>query len=375
MKKTLKTKLQTLLVGLGLGALVYQAAAQVTSLGIAGASGQIVLYWPANMTNCILQSTASVSSPNWTTEECPVPVAAVSVGNTEPAQYFRVISTNPPAGMVLIPAGYYTIGDTLDGETDATPATVYVSPFFMDINLVSSNQWVSVYNYALSSGYTFDDSGSAKGTNYPVESVNWYDCVKWCNARSQQAGLTPCYYTDAGFTQVYKTGDVDALYMNRSYSGYRLPTEAEWEKAARGGLVGRRFPWGNLISENQANYYGDNGYSYDFGPNGYNSIGNRGGTGTATTPVGSFDMNAYGLYDMTGNVEEWCWDWYASAPYPAGSPYLAGVNPTGPATGSNRVLRGGSWYVIAYDSRCAFRDFCAPAGIYNVIGFRCVKGL
>ena len=80
-------------------------------------------------------------------------------------------------------------------------------------------------------------------------------CVKWSNARSQQAGLTPVYYTDAGLTQVYTNGEMcTTVYVNWAANGYRLPTEAEWEKAARGGLSGQRFPWGNTISESQANY-------------------------------------------------------------------------------------------------------------------------
>ena len=90
-----------------------------------------------------------------------------------------------------------------------------------------------------------------------MQTVNWYDCVKWCNARSQQEGLTPVYYTDAGLTQVYTNGETTTVYANWTANGYRLPTEAEWEKAARGGLSGQRFPWGNTITESQANYYGD----------------------------------------------------------------------------------------------------------------------
>ena len=132
--------------------------------------------------------------------------------------------------------------------SDAIPTNVYVSAFYMDTNLVSYSQWQSVYSYATSHGYGFDDAGSGKAANHPVQTVDWYDVVKWSNARSQQAGLTPVYYTDAGLTQVYTNGNVDAVYANWAASGYRLPTEAEWEKAARGGLSGQRFPWGNTIS-------------------------------------------------------------------------------------------------------------------------------
>jgi len=156
----------------------------------------------------------------------------------------------PTCGMVLIPAGTFTIGDTLDGESNAITTNVYVSAFYMDTNLVSLSQWQGVYSYATNHGYSFVEPGKDKAANYPVETVDWYDCVKWSNARSAQAGLTPVYYTDGLFTQVYTNGETDAVYPNWAANGYRLPTEAEREKASRGGLSGQRFPWGNLITEN-----------------------------------------------------------------------------------------------------------------------------
>ena len=370
----MKTKLRIFCAGLAMLASVHSTLAQVTNLGIAPiAGGQSLLYWPAGSptnNNYILQSTTNLGSPNWTTEKYPVPVTASTVSNITPAKFFRLIYTNPPVGMVLIPAGSFLMGNSIGDSdiTDANPTNVYVSAFFMDTNLVNLSIWQAVYTYAITfNGYSFDDAGAGKAATHPVQTVNWYDCVKWCNARSQVAGLTPVYYMDAGFTQVYKTGDVTP-YVNWSANGYRLPTEAEWEKAARGGLSGCRFPWGNLISESQANYYG-NINSYDRGPNGYNAIGSIGGTSPATSPVGSFDVNGYGLYDMAGNVFEWCWDWYGT---PYGQPST--TNPTG-AGSSYRVLRGGAWDYSAINSRCAYRYGDYPSNASYDVGFRCVRGL
>jgi len=284
---------------------------------------------------------------------------------SDPQKFYRsCFLMSAPSGMVLIPAGSFTMGDALDGQSAATPTvTVNVSAFYMDANLVTWSQWQGVYVYATNHGYGFVNGGSGKAANHPVQTVDWYDCVKWCNARSQQAGKVPVYYTDAGLTKVYTNLEV-TVYVNWGAQGYRLPTEAEWEKAARGGLSGQRFPWGNLISQTNANYSGATGsYSYDLGPNGFNSIGLVGGF-PYTSPVGSFVPNGYGLYDMAGNVWQWCWDWY-------GTPYAGGTDPRGVAAGSYRVGRGGGWYFIASYCRAAVRyDFGYPDYWFNFIGFR-----
>jgi hypothetical protein len=157
-----------------------------------------------------------------------------------------------PPGMALIPAGSFTMGrKSGDTDADAPPVSVYVSAFYMAKYEVTNALWDEVRTWGLANGYTDLPTGGGKAADHPVQTISWYAAVKWCNARSEKEGLTPCY-TVSGV--IHKTGDGDAVTCNWNASGYRLPTEAEMEKAARGGVSGKRFLWGETITHSQANY-------------------------------------------------------------------------------------------------------------------------
>ena len=289
-----------------------------------------------------------------------------ALSESEIQQLYNLGLPPAPAGMALIPAGSFQMGDSFDGYTEAQPVhTVYVSAFTMDKHDVTKALWDDVYNWAITHGYSFEYGAHGKAANHPAHSMTWYDAVKWCNARSEKEGRTPAYYTNAGLTNRYRTGQWDP-YVNWS-SGYRLPTEAEWEKAARGGASGQRFPWGNTISWSQANYYtySPGYYSYDVNStSGYHPVFNDGYP--YTSPVDYFAPNSYGLYAMTGNVWQCCWDWYGS--YSSASH----TDPRGPNSGSNRVVRGGSWGNDAFYCQAAFRSSYNPSSWSHGLGFRSV---
>ena len=261
-------------------------------------------------------------------------------GNLADLSFILTIGVTEPSGMVVIPAG------TNSGTDPAFGAYSLTMPnrFYMDTTEVTKAQWDDVKTWALTNGYSFVNPGLGQTNNHPVQSVNWYDCVKWCNARSQKEGRKPCYLIDG---VVYKTGELPAVACNASANGYRLPTIAEWEYAARGGLSSKRFPWGDTITHSQANYRSTNTISYDISPTrGYHPI-----YGAATAPVGSFSANGFGLYDMTGNVWEWCWD----------------------LTGANRCNRGGGWDNTAGDAQCSWPGWGTPnGGAPKSLGFRTV---
>ena len=236
--------------------------------------------------------------------------------------------------MVLITGGKVFLMGSNDGDSDEQPVhEVYLDDFYMDKYEVTNTQYCQFLN--------------EKGNQEEGE-VTWLDIEDDdCRIKKQEGKYVPrSGYENHPVIEV-------TWYGARAYAewaGKRLPTEAEWEYAARGGLAGQKYPWGNSIDSSMANY-GEN-------------IGD-------TTPVGNYSANGYGLYDMAGNVWEWCADWFDDNYY-TNSSY---ENPTGPSSGAFRVLRGGSWRSGADGGvRCADRSSGVyPYGSGYSHGFRCVR--
>ncbi|MBI4623883.1 MAG: SUMF1/EgtB/PvdO family nonheme iron enzyme, partial [Verrucomicrobia bacterium] len=221
-------------------------------------------------------------------------------------------SSAVPTGFALIPAGTFAMGDNLDGFSDSPVHAVTLAAFFLAKTETTKAEWTDVWLWGATHGYTDILAGAGKADTHPVQMISWYDVIKWLNARSEKDGLVPVYYTDDAQTTVYRTGSVNVTntQVKRTVTGYRLPTEAEWEYAARGGLVGKRFPWGDTITHQQANYFSSTSYSYDVSATRGFHPTYATGSEPYNAPVGAFAPNGYGLVDMAGNVWEWCWDWY-----------------------------------------------------------------
>ncbi len=235
-------------------------------------------------------------------------------------------------GFVLIEGGSFLMGSP-DSENwridDETQHEASVASFFMDPCETTQKEYARV---------TGEYPSAFDGDELPVENISWLDAVRYANAKSEDAGLTPVYEISA-----------QGVTWDLSADGYRLPTEAEWEYACRAGTT-TPFYTEKSISAAEANFYGH--YPYEIEENYFNSSvleAKPGEYRQKTVAVGSFEPNAWGLYDMHGNVNEWCWDYYGA--YDLNDT----ENPTGPAAGTRHVYRGGGWNDFAKNMRSAYR--------------------
>ena len=308
------------------------------------------------------------------------------------------LTTDPciPDDLEYIPDGTFQMGNSFDeGHSDEWPVhTVTLDSFYMGKYEITNQKYCDFLNSALGqclitvtsnvvyssdTNYPYCDAyqsspysqinwngsvfsvctkGGRNMSNDPMVCVTWYGSAAYCNWRSQQEGKEQCY-------------NLSSWVCDFSKKGYRLATEAEWEYAARGGLSGKRFPWGDTITHSQANYYSSIVYSYDISPTrGYHPTWND-GIYPYTSPVGSFSANGFGLYDMAGNVWGWCNDWYSSTYY-SSSPQN---NPTGPVSGTFCVCRGFSWGGDVYGCPVATRGARWLGNRNWDLGFRVVLDL
>ena len=282
--------------------------------------------------------------------------------------------TRHAAATSLVPRATNQMGNAYTtlfepGYQDETPRhTIYLSSIRIATTEVSAGLWSQVCAFAQSNGYDLPSgsihpaNNTPASTNHPIVNISWYDAVKWCNARSEMENFTPVYYTDAQHTTPYQSGTIDIRneWVNTEADGYRLPTEAEWEVASRGGRDAIPLPWAT-ISNHYFDILGTAHANYD---------------GTGSMPVGMYPPNAHNLYDMAGNVSEWCWDWFDSAYYGASAPIT--TNPPGPAERpalQARVSRGGSWFSAAEECRCSARNAARPSDATTIQGFRVVQNV
>ena len=247
-----------------------------------------------------------------------------------------------PVGFVRINGGTFTMGSPASeperAENEGPQHQVTLSSFYMGKTEVTQKEYQEVMG--TNPSFFIEDS-------LPVENVSWFDAAAYCNARSEKEGLAPAY-----------TIDGETVTWNRNANGYRLPTEAEWEYACRAGTT-TPFSTGNNLATGQANYDGNYPYNNN----------DEGEFREKTTPAGSFAPNPWGLYDMHGNVWEWCWDLYGDYSDEAQT------DPAGAASGADRVGRGGSWFYVASHARSALRGSDNPSFGSNFVGFRLARNV
>jgi formylglycine-generating enzyme required for sulfatase activity len=246
------------------------------------------------------------------------------------------IQADIPLDFVKIQGGFFIMGTPsteVSRQGDEGLHQVKVDTFYMGKNEVSQREYEQIIRA---------NPSRFLGASLPVERVSWFDAVAYCNDRSIIEGLTPAYVI----------GEAEILW-DHTADGYRLPTEAEWEYACRAGGTGA-FHTGNTINANQANFDGN----YPYNKKAKDKFRAR------TTPVRSFTPNAWGLYDMHGNVYEWCWDQY--------KPY-SNTNALDGSLGVPGIIRGGSWYSEARFLRSGNRAFKDHAAKLDYIGFRVVR--
>jgi formylglycine-generating enzyme required for sulfatase activity len=268
--------------------------------------------------------------------------------------------------LVWIPAGEFQMG-AADGEekagSDEKPQhrVRITKPFYLGTYEVTQGEFERVMgrnpSYFSTRGGGKEKVSGQDTSRFPVEQVSWYDAVEFCNKLSESENRPPYYrMTKVGRNDdgSIKTADVAEAGGN----GYRLPTEAEWEYACRAGTT-TPFHFGTALNGTQANSHGNDPYGTT----------ERGQYLKRPTTVGSYKPNAFGLYDMHGNVWEWCWDWY-DAGYYKNSPES---DPAGPSEGSGRVVRGGTWYTFAVRCRAASRGWSSPDYRFRDLGFRLAR--
>ncbi|WGK70375.1 SUMF1/EgtB/PvdO family nonheme iron enzyme [Candidatus Haliotispira prima] len=257
------------------------------------------------------------------------------------------LDTSVKDGMVYVNSAYYIMGGS-QGEYNAkTPGhRVAVPSFWISPYEVYWKLWNDVFRWSLQKGYRFARQGRARratllsGLDNPVHHISWFDAIVWCNAYSEVRGLEPVYRYNSTVTNyvVRSSGNrriLESLYIDYDANGYRLPKEAEWELAARGGVAGRGYLFAGSNKEVDVAWYRDNTQGRKYAHS-----------------VGILRPNELGLYDMNGNLAEWTNDWYAEDYY-----YSSPVdNPLGPGSGKFRVVRGGS-----FRSRPK-EDFFTPRG-------------